>query len=352
MQLGPIQKCPINYSTGSVKVCDVISRWETALREKGSGKFENKRVIRFTYKNRMFWRRSTPGETEKERLLFCYQISHQIVEGRFPLNKELAFELSALMAQIDIGDLGTDKGRCSSAGSNILSEALDKFYPVRYQESASEEEKDLLELSLAEKWRGLAGKSVTDCVRILLTCTRKWQFFGATLFEVQANTDSKEIWLAINEDGVSLLDHSTMQVSERYPYPSIVTFGGCQEDFMLVVTSPDRQSTDSITTQKLLFKTSKPKILEITLLIADYMNMMGQLLPLTQKSTTASRVHSRSVSRSRLTASNLTVVNSAPNTPRLNPKDEKSGLVRSGSTSSSTDKRNQHKRQQLDSGVA
>ena len=87
--------------------------------------------------------------------------------------------------QIDIGDLGTDKGRCSSAGSNILSEALDKFYPVRYQESASEEEKDLLELSLAEKWRGLAGKSVTDCVRILLTCTRKWQFFGATLFEVQ-----------------------------------------------------------------------------------------------------------------------------------------------------------------------
>ena len=143
-----------------------------------------------------------------------------------------------------------------------------------------------------------------------------------------------------------------MQVSEKYPYPSIVTFGGCQEDFMLVVTSPDRQSTDSITTQKLLFKTSKPKILEITLLIADYMNMMGQLLPLQQKSATASRVHSRSVSRSRLTASNLTVVNSAPNTPRLNPKDEKSALVRSGSTSSSTDKRNVHKRQQLDSGVA
>lgn len=348
----PIEKNMDHCLSQKDKVCDVISRWETALREKGSGKFENKRVIRFTYKNRMFWRRSTPGETEKERLLFCYQISHQIVEGRFPLNKELAFELSALMAQIDIGDLTTDKGRCSSAGSNILSEALDKFYPVRYQETASQEEKDLLELSLAEKWRGLAGKSVTDCVRILLTCTRKWQFFGATLFEVQANSDSKEIWLAINEDGVSLLDHTTMQVSERYPYPSIVTFGGCQEDFMLVVTSPDRQSTDSITTQKLLFETTKPKILEITLLIADYMNMMGQLLPLTQKSTTASRVHSRSVSRSRLTASNLTVVNSAPNTPRLNPKDEKSSLVRSGSTSSSTDKRNQHKRQQLDSGVA
>ena len=98
----PYSDIAINYSTSSVQVCDVISRWETALREKGSGKFENKRVIRFTYKNRMFWRRSTPGETEKERLLFCYQISRQIVEGRFPLNKELAFELSALMAQVPL----------------------------------------------------------------------------------------------------------------------------------------------------------------------------------------------------------------------------------------------------------
>ena len=40
----------------SDKVCDIISRWETALREKGSGKFQNTRVIRFTFRNRMFWR--------------------------------------------------------------------------------------------------------------------------------------------------------------------------------------------------------------------------------------------------------------------------------------------------------
>ena len=42
------------------------------------------------------------GEVDKERLLFAYQISKQIVHGRFPLNKELAFELTALMAQVKI----------------------------------------------------------------------------------------------------------------------------------------------------------------------------------------------------------------------------------------------------------
>ena len=83
-----------------VQVCDVISRWETALREKGMGKFENKRVIRFVYKSRLFWRKNIPGEGDRERLLFCYQVIQQIVLGKVPLNKELALELAALMAQV------------------------------------------------------------------------------------------------------------------------------------------------------------------------------------------------------------------------------------------------------------
>lgn len=82
------------------QVCDVISRWETALREKGLGKFENRRVIRFSYKNRLFWRRNIPGEGDKERMMLAYQVSRQIVQGQFPLNRDLAFELAALMAQV------------------------------------------------------------------------------------------------------------------------------------------------------------------------------------------------------------------------------------------------------------
>ena len=132
-----------------------------------------------------------------------------------------------------------------------------------------------------------------------------------------------------------MLDHTTMQVTEKFSYTNIITFGGCQDDFMLVISIPETAES-----QKLLFETTKPKILEMTLLIADYMNMMGQILPLSHKSSQASsRVHSRSVSRSRLTSSTLTAINSAPNTPRLIPKDEKSSsLVRSGSTASYADK--------------
>merc|ERR1719382_819391 len=155
-----------------------------------------------------------------------------------------------------MGDLGSERGRSSSTTSGNISEALTRFYPVRYLAQAGSEGRSDLENCLAEKWRGLAGKTTSDCVRILLTCTRKWQFFGATLFEVKSEIDRSLLWLAINEEGVSVLDHNTMQVTERISYTNIITFGGCQDDFMLVISSPETAES-----HKLLYETSKPKIL-------------------------------------------------------------------------------------------
>ena len=69
-----------------------------------------------------------------------------------------------------------------------------------------------------------------------------------------------------------------MQPLVRYSYEHVVTFGGCQEDFMLVVTSEsdhlgdstkrlnfldsDRTSSeaDSTGTTRLLFQTGKPQV--------------------------------------------------------------------------------------------
>ena len=73
----------------------------------------------------------------------------------------------------------------------LLADTLEQFYPGRYHlvsataatgsPSANEE----LASALAERWGQLAGKPASDCVRILLTCTRKWALFGATLFDVK-----------------------------------------------------------------------------------------------------------------------------------------------------------------------
>ncbi len=80
----------------------MISKWETALREKGFGKFENTKIIQLVYKNRLYFKNTIKNETEREKLLTCYQTNHQIVNGRFPLSRELALELAALMAQVTL----------------------------------------------------------------------------------------------------------------------------------------------------------------------------------------------------------------------------------------------------------
>ena len=110
--------------------------------------------------------------------------------------------------QIHFGDLSLD----SKASSKSVSDAIKRFFPLRYidnDENAKEDDtatantnlneknanggaelngaNSLVMSSLKDKWASLKGKSSHDCVRIFLTCTRKWQFFGNKLFEVQVN---------------------------------------------------------------------------------------------------------------------------------------------------------------------
>ena len=108
--------------------------------------------------------------------------------------------------QIHFGDLNlpekisSSSSGISSGGSGSMgatqkqpaSEAMEKFFPPRYMDGSdgSDYDQSVLESYLIEKWASLRSKSVHDCVRIYLNCTRKWQFFGAQLFSVQVSTST------------------------------------------------------------------------------------------------------------------------------------------------------------------
>lgn len=82
------------------------------------------------------------------------------------------------------------------------------------------------------------------------------------------------MWLCVGEDGINILDSDSMQPLSRHPYDSIVTFGGCQDDFMLVITNNEiiasgnedtisngsNENGDRIGTVKLLFRTRKSEV--------------------------------------------------------------------------------------------
>ncbi|XP_037688397.1 pleckstrin homology domain-containing family H member 1 isoform X2 [Choloepus didactylus] len=124
---------------GSVKICDAISKWEQALKELHPRKSEGgTRIVKLMYKNRLYFRSQVKGETERERLLLASQTSGEIVAGRFPVNKELALEMAALMAQVEYGDLERPnlpgpEGTPPAKAQHLLQQVLDKFYPRRYR---------------------------------------------------------------------------------------------------------------------------------------------------------------------------------------------------------------------------
>uniref|UniRef100_A0A1A7X1T9 Pleckstrin homology domain containing, family H (With MyTH4 domain) member 1 n=1 Tax=Iconisemion striatum TaxID=60296 RepID=A0A1A7X1T9_9TELE len=266
----------------SAKICDVISKWEQALKELHPGKNEGTRIVRLTYKNRLRFRSQIKGEMERERLLLAHQVNDEVVHGVFPVNKELALEVAALMAQLEHGDFERSGVSSQSKSQLILLQALERFYPKCYkQECSSEQLRDLTEC-LATKWSLLRGCSASECVRIYLTVARKWPLFGAKLFSAKpvppSPVQQSQVWLAVSEDGLCVLD-GTMHTLVTYPYQSVITFGGCREDFM-VVTSQQRESgVGKKKVEKLVFAMTKPKILELTLLMASYINHWNPSLP-------------------------------------------------------------------------
>uniref|UniRef100_H3C5E6 Pleckstrin homology domain containing, family H (with MyTH4 domain) member 1 n=1 Tax=Tetraodon nigroviridis TaxID=99883 RepID=H3C5E6_TETNG len=271
----------------SAKICDVISKWEQALKELHPGKNEGTRIVRLTYKNRLCFRAQAKGETERERLLLVYQVNDEVQQGHFPVNKELALEVAALLAQVEHGDLEKPAG-FSAAGPPqaksqlVLLQVLDRFYPKRYrQDCSSEQFRDLLE-RLAHKWSTLRGCGASECVRTYLTVARKWPLFGAKLYSAEpvppCPVEETQVWLAVNEDGLCVLD-LTMNPLVSYPYQGVVTFGGCRDDFMVVTSQQGEPGVGRRSVEKLVFAMAKAKILELTLLMADYMNHRNPGVP-------------------------------------------------------------------------
>lgn len=267
---------------GNIKICDIISKWEQTSKELQPGKCEGSRTVRLTYKNRLYFSMQARGETDREKLLLLYQTNEQIINGLFPLNKDLALEMAALLAQVDVGDFerpfSTPAGQVTNQckANQTLKQVVEKFYPKRYREGCSEEQLRQLYQRLSTRWMALRGHSTADCIRIYLTVARKWPFFGAKLFLAKPITPSSLgnnfIWLAVHENGLSILEYSSMRLVIGYVYKSVMTFGGYQEDFMVVISTQAKDQP----TEKLLFAMAKPKILEITLLIASYINNFYQ----------------------------------------------------------------------------
>lgn len=228
---------------------------------------------------RLAFRCRQGAESSLECVLLAHQISNDVLTGIHPVLPKLAPQLSALMAQLAYGDWAS---LVVGEREAIAREAVERFSPWSFTFMALEHEWLQLQSELTENWRGFTGKSREECARMYLAITQNWPLCGAIMYKAeQQNGQSaplQHLFLAIHEDGVSLLRHKTMDVIKSYNYEEISTFGGHgEEDFMLVVTPQDKSGSEkNVTTreEKIILSMGKTQICEATFLMASYIERL------------------------------------------------------------------------------
>jgi len=270
----------------TVKVCDVISAWESAARrgkvtipgmpalsdtfvvgDKSANGCNILRVCsapRFLLRRRLCFKSNRAVESDFERLLTVHQISEQIVKDRFPVSRDLALELTALAAQIVLGPW------TSLDSSRALVDVIERIFPARYRDARDKHCSKQQREKIVEKWTALKQTSKNECVRTFLSAVRRWPLCEATFFATKNETCGKHkgdsIWLAVGENGLNILHRKTMQLVKQIDYDDVATFGGCNEQLMVIL-----QPTSS-TCKKLYFAMPKIQIFSCVQLMADYMN--------------------------------------------------------------------------------
>lgn len=165
------------------KLMDVVGWWEHTFRREHSGRFENTRVIKLVCKKRLPLIKST-HETDREKLLIVHQINYEILNGRLPVTDALAYELGALMLQIELRDyrVHQDEGNLEEK----LYASISKYTPpgIRlrpqnvsngskaYDNSNGYGAKPAA-IELSSRWQVLEGRTPSDCTRIYLNCVRR-----------------------------------------------------------------------------------------------------------------------------------------------------------------------------------
>jgi len=235
------------------RILDVIAYWERE--RKLAKRARDARSYQFVYKVRLFF---DIKEDDVNAIEVAYhQAVHDVTDSRYPCSEEDCLRLAALQAQQRFGD-------CD--GSDVFGGELSAFLPAKYYHRDVE---DALKSKIMETYELLRGYDAQEAMNNYLDYVKAWKIYGSAYFFVEPQNARAElppdVVLAVNAQGILIVDPATKEFVAEYPYSEIVTWGHSSVTFVLVVGNLIRQ-------QKLYFKTDQGN--EINSLIHAYVNRL------------------------------------------------------------------------------
>ncbi|EEB16327.1 myosin, putative [Pediculus humanus corporis] len=233
------------------KVADVMSKWEryrtaTAAQANTPANGTNTIQLRvsrkqqhfFLFKKHLFLDQYMNLEDPVEKELLYHQVLHGLRCDRFPISEQEAVMLTALQAQLELGDCGDILLDYRGVASHCLAP---RFVPNVPHEC------------VAMHHQSLHGMTQPEAKKSFLNLIQSWPLHRATIFDVMQSFTSnwpRVLWLAVDQTGLHLLEHRSRNALVTYDYESILSYSPALNCLMIVTGSERKQSKVILTTSQ------------------------------------------------------------------------------------------------------
>eukprot|EP00056_Hartaetosiga_gracilis_P013065 m.213142 g.213142 ORF g.213142 m.213142 type:complete len:1878 (+) comp13789_c0_seq6:2376-8009(+) len=247
----------VKYLEEKYTVADVLSKWEKyeeyGLNPDGGN-------WRLTFKLFAFFDPFAPDLSDVEKDFLFEQAFENVLNGRHPADPQVHIKLAALRTQFVVGDYedgahmsslvkvhpaqqpqvsseagGTGstlkkagtmiKGTLRGLGKGTLRRL--RGGTIKKGEGSDAELKKINDKIVAE-WSQMREMTPNECREAYMKIIRSWDGYGANLFEVTQTSQKewpKELWLAINLEGVGIYPRGQPQRLAFFKYETVLSFG-------------------------------------------------------------------------------------------------------------------------------
>ncbi|XP_068235382.1 myosin-VIIa-like isoform X1 [Palaemon carinicauda] len=251
--LGTTERCILAEEV----LADVMSRWERYRQSTTANQQHHQHHHHhiFLFKKHLLLESWMDLSDNVEKELLYFQVLYTLRADKFPVTQMEAVMLCALRAQIELGNFtgtGMDYGE-------VIAHTLSPRLLTNVTHDA-----------VAMHHQSLFNMDPQEAKQAFLNLIKSWPLHRATIFDVTQSFTSnwpKVLWLAIDENGVHLLEHRSRNVLCTYEYDYILNYSASITALMIITGSTRKQS-------KIIMNTTQAFM--IATLIKDYTEVLRE----------------------------------------------------------------------------
>ncbi|KAF4519962.1 hypothetical protein B566_EDAN005462 [Ephemera danica] len=215
----------------------------------------------FLFKKHLFLDQYMDLSDPVEKELLYHQMLHGLRVDRFPVSDKDAVMLTALQAQVELGDCPDS---AAEAAQLDYQEVASHCLPAMMAQAVLAE-------SVAMHHQSLRGMTPPEAKKAFLNVIQSWPLHRATIFDVMQSFTSnwpRVLWLAVDQTGLHLLEHRSRHGLCSYNYDSIESYSPALNCLMIIITGNEHHKKNS----KVLLTTSQA--FQIASLIREYTEVL------------------------------------------------------------------------------